>query len=235
MNYQRPPLLDALASEYVLGTLRGRARRRFEALMNAYLPARRAVAWWEQRLAILAALLPPVAPPPEVWTRIERQTANLTNGRPNRKTVQLWQALAACLAVIAIGFGSLFVLKEPQVQLQAVEADRVAIVADATAPLWLIRSFPDLEQLRVRALRAVTIEPNRSYELWMLPDAGTPPVSLGLLPLNGELQLALNANAANVLTASSTLAVSLEPAGGSPTGAPTGPVLYTAALVRSRG
>ena len=235
MNYQRPPLLDALASEYVLGTLSGRARRRFEALMNAYLPARRAVAWWEQWLATLAERLPPVTPPAEVWTRIERQTSNLANGRPNRKTVQLWQALAACLAMVSIGFGSLLVLKEPEVQVRAVEADRVAIVADATAPLWLIRTFPDLEQLRVRALRAVSIEPNRAYELWMLPDAGTPPVSLGILPTTGELQLALNANAASVLNGSSTLAVSLEPAGGSPTGAPTGPVLYTAPLVRSRG
>lgn len=47
--------------------------------------------------------------------------------------------------------------------------------------------------------------------------------------------LPLDSIAERTLEASSTLAVSLEPAGGSPTGSPTGPVLYTALLVRSRG
>ncbi|MBL8268558.1 anti-sigma factor domain-containing protein [Steroidobacter sp.] len=235
MNYQRQPLIDALASEYVLGTLLGRARRRFEGLMRAYIPARRAVIFWEDRLARLAEQLPAVEPPPSVWARIERRTSNVTSTPPARSTLQLWRALAASFALIAVGVGSLLVLREPQVQVRAVEPDRVAIVADASAPLWLISAFPDVAQLRVRALRAISIEPNRSYELWMIPDAGTAPVSLGLLPLTGETTVPVDVGRANILNATSTLAVSLEPVGGSPTGAPTGPVLYTAALVRSRG
>jgi anti-sigma-K factor RskA len=235
MNYQRQELIDALASQYVLGTLSRRARRRFEAVMNAYLPARHAVAWWEQRLADMAIQLPPTTPPPRVWTQIEQRIDKSVSTPPARNTVRFWQALAASLAVVAVGLGSLLTLREPEVQVSPVEPARVAIVADATAPLWIINAFPDLEQLRVRALRAVSIEANRSYELWMLPDAGTPPVSLGLLPLTGETSVALDAALARTLDASSTLAVSLEPAGGSPTGAPTGPVVYTAPLVRSRG
>jgi anti-sigma-K factor RskA len=58
-------------------------------------------------------------------------------------------------------------------------------------------------------------------------------VSLGLLPDMGSAQLALSAIQLTVLGNTPTLAVSLEPAGGSPTGLPTGPVLYTATLVRS--
>jgi len=70
-----------------------------------------------------------------------------------------------------------------------------------------------------------------SYELWMLPE-GRAPVSLGLLPGTGNAALPLDAEALAVLAQTMTLAVSLEPAGGSPTGAPTGPVLFTAPLLR---
>lgn len=235
MNYQRQELVDALASEYALGTLRSRARRRFEALIRAYLPARRAVVWWEQRLADLALTLRPVAPPPQVWTRIEQSIRPVENVRPVGKSARPWQALAACLALVSIGLLSLLTLRAPEIRERVLEPAQVAIVADTTAPLWIVRAFPDLDQLRVRALRAIALDPTRSYELWMLPDAGTPPVSLGLLPVSGETALPLGDAATRILEASSTLAVSLEPAGGSPTGAPTGPVVYTAALVRSRG
>jgi anti-sigma-K factor RskA len=232
MNYQRQELVDALASEYVLGTLRGRARRRFEALIRAYLPARRAVVWWEQRLAELALALKPVAPPAHLWARIEQRISPAPKGQAVGKSTRLWQTLAASFALISIGLISMLTLREPEVQVRTLEPAQVAIVADTTAPLWIVRAFPDLDQLRVRALRAITLEPTRSYELWMLPDAGTPPVSLGLMPVSGEASLPLDDAATRTLEASSTLAVSLEPAGGSPTGAPTGPVVYTAALVR---
>jgi anti-sigma-K factor RskA len=236
MNYQHPELIDRLASEYVLGTLRGPARRRFEGLIRAYLPARRAVTWWEQRLAEIAMHLPPVAPPPQVWARIEQRTVGASPASgPQRSATRWWQAVAASLAVIAIGLATVITVRTPQVQVQTLQPSQVAIVADATAPLWVINAFPENEQLRVRALRAITIEANRVYELWMLPNAGTPPVSLGLLPVNGEITLPLTATAAQILAASSTLAVSVEPPGGSPTGAPTGPVVYTAPLVQVRG
>jgi anti-sigma-K factor RskA len=232
MNYQRPELIDRLAGEYVLGTLLGRARRRFERLMNAYLPPRRAVIWWEQRLADLALTLPGVEPPPGTWSLIERRIAPITSPR---RTARGWQALAACLAAVTIGLVTFVTLREPPIELRAVQPAQVAIVADAAAPLWVVHAFPELEQLRIRAVRPIEIEAGRAYELWMLPNAGTPPVSLGLLPASGEITLPLSATAAQVLIASSTLAVSLEPAGGSPTGAPTGPVVYTAALVQARG
>jgi anti-sigma-K factor RskA len=59
MNYNRPELLDRLAAEYVLGTLRGRALGRFERLVRELPAARAAVQAWEQRLATLATSVPP--------------------------------------------------------------------------------------------------------------------------------------------------------------------------------
>lgn len=237
MNYQRPDLIDRLASEYVLGTLRGPARRRFEDLMRAYIPARRAVYWWEQRLAHIAMEVPPVSPPAHVWPRIAQRIAPQSpRMHESRETAtRWWQTLAAGLAVIAIGLASVLTLRTPDVQVRALQPAQTAIVADATAPLWLVNAYPETRQLHVRAIRSIAAEPGRVFELWMLPTSGAAPVSLGLLPASGEATLPLPPAASQVLAASSTLAVSIEPLGGSTTGAPTGPVVFTAPLLQSRG
>ncbi|HEY3515538.1 MAG TPA: anti-sigma factor, partial [Gammaproteobacteria bacterium] len=94
---------------------------------------------------------------------------------------------------------------------------------------WLLQAF-------TRELRVNTVNPRpepvgNSYELWMLQDNAAP-VSLGLIPGVGNAVLPLSAAQLGVLAQTMTLAVSLEPAGGSPTGLPTGPVIFTAPLVR---
>lgn len=81
MNYLRPELLDRLASEYVLGTLRGHARRRFEKLLIVSGAARRAAAAWQERLAPLAQSAPEVVPPPRLWSAIRSRIAALRRRR----------------------------------------------------------------------------------------------------------------------------------------------------------
>jgi anti-sigma-K factor RskA len=81
------------------------------------------------------------------------------------------------------------------------------------------------------ASNAVQPQSGRSFELWALPDGGAP-VSLGLLPAAGSVSRELSAAQRAALQSATKVAVSLEPAGGSRTGAPTGPVLYVAPLER---
>src|SRR4029077_15211669 len=71
MRYDDPQLLDALAREYVLGTLHARPRARFARVLSFSLVARRAVGTWGRRLAPLAAAVRPVAPPEASWRAIE--------------------------------------------------------------------------------------------------------------------------------------------------------------------
>ena len=70
---------------------------------------------------------------------------------------------------------------------------------------------------------------NQSYELWAVPPSGTP-VSLGLINASGETETDVPRDKRALLESGVTLAVSLEPQGGSTTGAPTGPVLFVGAL-----
>lgn len=241
MNYNHPDLIDRLAAGYVVGTLHGAARRRFEGLLAGHIPLRRAVQQWEQRLFWLSMRLAPVQPPPNVWPQIEQRVAPGRSVAPvaPRSSSRLWQALAASVAAIAVVLGTLLVTRAPEVQVQvkvekqAVQAQHTAIVADATAPIWVLNAFPEAGELRVQAVRSIELAENQTFELWMLPDSGSPPVSLGLLPRSGVAVLPVSAEQISTLASTSKVAVSIEPAGGSPTGAPTGPIPYSAPLLHT--
>src|SRR5688572_31673585 len=112
MRYDDPQLLDALAREYVLGTLSGRARARFARVVAASLPARRAVLSWEKQLAPLARAVPAVEPPQRVWARIE--TAIGARGSRPTRGAGIWPALAAGLAALAVLFGGLYLSQRPE-------------------------------------------------------------------------------------------------------------------------
>lgn len=228
MRYDDPNLLDSLAREYVIGTLHGGARRRFGRVLAASLVARRAVASWERQLTPLAASVRPVQPPAESWAKIEAAIGVRKTRAP--AVFGGWAALAAGLALVAVLFGSLYFTQQPTVE----QPTYVAVVTDATTgPVWLMQAFEAARSLRVTTINPRPEPPGSSYELWMLPNGGAPPVSLGLIPGAGNAQLGLSAAQLAVLGNTATLAVSVEPAGGSPTGLPTGPVIFTAPLLRS--
>ena len=174
-------------------------------------------------MAPLARAVPAVEPPPHVWAT-DRNRDRLARRAPARGA-GIWPALAAGLAALAVLFGGLYL---GQQRLE--QAQYVAVIADQTTPVWLLQAFT--EELRVSTINDRPVPAGNSYELWMLPGGGAPPVSLGLIPSTGDAALPLDAQAHAVLAQTSTLAVSLEPAGGSPTGLPTGPVIFTAPLLR---
>jgi anti-sigma-K factor RskA len=226
MRYEEGELLDALAREYVVGTLRGRARARFGRVLSSSLVARRAVLAWERDLAPLARAVQPVEPPPETFERIET-ALGLRASRPVR-SAGIWPALAAGLALVALVLGGLYVGQRPTAE----QAAYVAVVNDADTPVWLIQAFVESRAIKTSAINPRPAPAANSYELWMLPDGGMP-VSLGVIAGAGATESPLTDAQLAVLMRTMTLAVSLEPAGGSPTGLPTGPVLFTAPLLRS--
>jgi anti-sigma-K factor RskA len=225
MQYPTRELADRLAAEYVLGTLRGAARVRFERWLLSGDASQRAmlqtsVRRWEDRLVHLADDVTPVEPSPRVWREIERRTA--ARGAPS-----VWRswALAASIAVVALATW-LWSGREPAIAWQP-----AAQLADAARPadLWRVDVDARGERLRLQAVAPYPATERIAHELWALPSNGGAPVSLGLLPQQGELVRELTAAQRAALAAAAQFAVSQEPAGGSPTGAPTGPVLVVAA------
>jgi anti-sigma-K factor RskA len=221
MTQDDPQLIDALAAEYALGTLRGPARKRFEQWREKSPLIDRRVNAWEDRFVHLALALPPVAPSPKTWEGIERRIS--AQAQSVRKPTQ-WRALAAAIVLFAVIGGvfavwqtGLFVGMEPLVTIAATDG----------SPLWRIDITEDHSRMRAVALSAAALHPGKSLELWALPE-GKAPVSLGVLPDNGKLDRDLTMDQREALRLSAKVAVSLEPVGGSPTGAPTGPVLFVA-------
>jgi anti-sigma-K factor RskA len=236
MKHDDPKLIDALAAEYVLGTLAGRARRRFERWRAREWHVERRVQAWEERLVGLALRLSPMRPSPHVWSQIEKRigptAAPGTRPTPvssDGRRFSTLRALAASVVIFLVLVGGFAAWRATHPELLA--------FATFTSPnevqaAWVLTADADLRHLRAVAQGGARPTPGKSYELWALPDNGGAPVSLGLMPDNGQLDRTLTEEQRAALLGSSKVAVSLEPQGGSPTHAPTGPVLFVAERVR---
>jgi anti-sigma-K factor RskA len=239
MNYLQPERLEALSERFVLGTMGRRARRRFSRLVDDETAAAASVYRLEAMLLPAAWSLEPVQPSALVWRRIVRaagfgQASRGTRDAGARRAP--WGAVASGLAiavlVTTLGWWQA-AQKPPEVVTRTVTETvplepAVGIVSDEEGQaLWIARLYPDLQRIDVSVQQQPAEEPDRDYQLWVLREDGVP-VSLGLLPKAGERTLSLGNLALDGLERGNTLAVSLEPLGGSPEDLPTGPVLYTA-------
>jgi anti-sigma-K factor RskA len=255
MNIQNNSLLiEQLAASYALGTLRGGARRRFEALARDNATLRAAALVWQGRLASVVELQPQAAPSPAVWKRIEnlvkadKQAHALRAARAKPvaaggwwASLGLWRGAAgagALAAVVAVVTGlNLNTQLSGQVQeltarLSATpEIEYVAVLADDKASASMLVTFdPKNKKLLLKRVGAFQEQPDKSLQLWALP-AGSGPKSLGVL--GREAVVRLSAADSDVREVP-TLAISLEPKGGVPAGSgPSGPVLFKGALIQT--
>lgn len=237
MNYLHPERRDALIRDFVLGTMPRRARRRFNRLVDEHAIITDGVHALEEKLLPLAWSLTPVQPSDLVWQRIVQQTGMRHRSRavPSRR----WPALAAMLSIALLAVSIAWWqerIRPPEIVVETVTETvpaepAIGVVEDeAGNALWVARIYDDLRRADVTVQVSPTQQPANDYELWILRDDGVP-VSLGVLPQSGTTSLALADAAVDALQRGSVLAVSLEPPGGSPEATPTGPVLYTAALM----
>jgi anti-sigma-K factor RskA len=223
MNYEQPELLDRLAAEYALGTLRGSARRRFERLCTRSGAARTALYRWEDDWSQLGRRLPPLQPSARVWANIRGRLFGELPARSALPSVRRWRTwqIAAAASLVAVAIIAGLLLREraqPPLQTLAV------LATDRAHPVWRLERRLPLNALTIEVVGSVPPAAGKSYELWALPRGGAP-VSLGLLPATGRAERALSEPQRAALLAADKVAVSVEPAGGSPTGSPTGPIV----------
>lgn len=258
MNYQNPELRGALAAEYALGTLTGRARARFARLLQRDPELQGEVNFWNARLAEFAARLRPVMPREINWTAIERAlhrdagkavplaARQAASAALKTRRAWLWPtwAVAATLAAVALGLS----LQQQAAKTDALKAELatarakpmpyVAVLQPAGGDArWAVSLHPEQKMMRVSLSgRLMPVDVTlRSLQLWMLDSHGQPH-SLGMLPTSGNAapqDMPLPDMPASELGAGLTLAISEEPMGGSPTGLPTGKVLGAFTAVRA--
>jgi anti-sigma-K factor RskA len=236
MNLGRPDRserLDVLAAGHALGTLSPRARRRLARAARADPVVAQALQGWALRLGGLAQGVPGVTPPPRVWEGI-RQQLGFAGDAAAAQPAAAWSSLGLWRGLALAGFALAFALSVALLATPSQRPDEsiIAVLAGPDGKPALVASAPrGGRYLAVKAVVPLGVEPGKTLELWMLPD-GRDPQSLGIVPAAGAGRIALPAAAGTTLQAIPALAVSLEPAGGSPTGKPTGPVLYSGAIRR---
>ncbi|WP_299506864.1 anti-sigma factor [uncultured Roseobacter sp.] len=202
----------AEAAEYVIGLMSDAERKAFVDQLNGSPELARIVVEWEDRLAPFDAAYHPETPPTRVKDAIDMR---LFGQEKARKTwwrgISVWSGAVVAAAIIAVfvGFGLSPDAPEYIARLDAVET---GYAFEATFD-------QDDRGLTVTVLEA-RAPTDRDFEVWAIGETGVP-VSLGVLPPNGQIEVQGNV----LISEGVTLAISLEPPGGSPTGAPTGPVL----------
>ncbi len=279
---------DALAAEYVLGTLDPDERAAAAARADADAEFAARVQYWERRLGSLSVMVDEVEPAPGLWEKIRAELGDGAQTGEMRlpgasaeavvlapadaggaeivdlsRRVRRWRAasvgLAAMAALLAIfvAVGELAPgrlpsrlrpggappvqtaqtapsTQPPQPTQVATNAGRFVAVLqkDANSPAFLLTVDTDSRMLTVRRVAAEQ-EPGKSYELWLVSDQLPAPKSLGVVGQDEFTQHRMTtADDADMMKAA-TYAVSLEPQGGSPSGAPTGPVMYLGKLMEA--
>jgi len=178
--------------------------------------------------AILPDEAPPARPPRQAWLPEAMPPPPPRRVWPWQAATVLSLALAAGVAALVLVPGLAFRANLPGLAERFAPQVAALMPADTPTPGFLAEARPDGTVL-LTALAPVAVPAGKDLELWILPPGGTAPRSLGLLPARGR-QVTLQAMPA----AGTALMVSLEPPGGSPTGAPTGPVVYAGKLGQMR-
>lgn len=226
MNYNRADLLDRLASEFVLGTLHGAARRRFDKLLIESPAARAAVQAWEQRLALLATPVPPVAPPLRVWTATEAliasREASAAAGRGTQRSwwSSLWKPALGFAFGAALTFGLVQLMPGAFVSLdglaqreQTLPQSYVGLLQDRDGlPTLLISSTRHGTRVTVKSLRPVAVPAGKIAQVWALPKEGAPlPIGVAV-PTKppGSTSFEMSATSEKLLSNVTRLAVSFE-------------------------
>ena len=229
---------DERAAAYVLGTLPAAQRREVEQALPHDSSLRAAVAYWEERLLPLTSLSEPVTPSVALWERISASVspaaaadAAKPPGHTSRASwwnrIGLWRGLAAggfaaaAIMAVVVGVG----MPDP-------EAPRYVVVLagpQTMRPGWVL-NMSDERTLELEPLVATTVPDQRVLQLWTKADAWSGPVSLGLVTPGRKVRVRLDK--LPPVQPDQLFEITLEPAGGSPIGRPTGPILYIGRAVK---
>jgi anti-sigma-K factor RskA len=225
---------EALAMDFALGALGRAERRAAEARMRSDPAFRALVEAWQGELSPLAAEIGAAAPPAAVWEAIaaEIEPVAVRQAAAAPAPVSgLWHSLMLWRGLAFAGIAAAAIALVPVAPPPAVAPPGVLVAALAAAdgtPL-LSAAYDPLRGAVVLTPATQRHDAGKSAELWVI-EGDKPPRSLGVIDIKGANAHAIPPQRIAGLAPGSTLAISIEPLGGSRTGLPTGPVVATGKL-----
>lgn len=217
---------QVLVAEYALGLLEGGERAALARRIATEPALASDLRLWRTRLATLDGEFAEVTAPPGVLSRIESRlfgsTAASSGGWWN--SLALWRGLtaaAAAVAVVAIGLN----LLQPRVDPNALATQLVAAIqAQEGSGVEFVALYDQASgEVRITSLKGAAV-PDKDFELWYIKGE-QPAVSMGVIPVDARMEIALDAAAKANIEPGTVLAVTLEQKGGSPTGKAQGPIV----------
>jgi len=231
----KPPTDDRrdLAAEYALGLLAGSELAEARARLAGDPEFRAEVDGWLARLAPLLEEVQPSEPPRRLWSAIEAATGRADNVVLLRRRVNVWRGISVGMTALAASLAIVLLQPTPRAPVRSPAAPMVAMVSDEGKTMTVVANWdPDDRQLVLAMAGDMPEDPGKAHELWVIPKGGTPR-SLGTMAHRPMSRMELADTLAELLRQGATIAISVEPPGGSPTGAPTGPVIASGTLERS--
>jgi anti-sigma-K factor RskA len=236
-----PDETNDLAAEYALGVLTGDELRRAAELARTDARFGEEVARWSGRLAPMLDEVDAAPPPESAWTGIQRRLSGpADNVVQLRRRVHRWRGVAAAMTALAACL-AIFIVVRPlppapapsRIERPARAAPLLAMLGNDEHGTRVVASWDPAEQRLVLAVTGdMPSDPSHSHELWVIPPGGKPR-SLGTMGTATQMHMELADALAHLLQQGATIAISVEPRGGSPTGAPTGPVVASGALTKA--
>jgi len=183
----------------------------------------------EARLTPLAVAAGEIAPPTRVWRAVAQRIAGGAT-----KGLAFWRGLAVTsTAFVLILAAFIGLAPRPEAPMAM-----VAVMSDDKGEPALVVSWPPMKATRDPYVRIKVVQehpvmaPGTTWEMWMLPRGKAAPVSMGLITTDADQTMRIKPALANRMEGAYGMAMSVEPEGGSPTGAPTGPVIFKGQCVR---
>jgi anti-sigma-K factor RskA len=219
--------LDALAGEYVLGTLSSEQHAAITARLNTDPSLRAAVDAWEARLLDLTALATPLPPSARLWGRIQRSL----DAQPAKRHINWWQRLGLWQGLSAAGLAAsvllaFVLLTAPPPTTQYLV---VLVAPSSQAPGWVVQAS-DSRMIELIPLGQDVVPDGMELQFWTKGEQWRAPVSLGLVKPGEPYRVPLES--LPPLEANQLFELTLEKAGGSATGLPTGPVKFIGRAVK---
>jgi len=237
--------LDMLAADYVMGLLDSVAEAAADERLETDESFQRAVNGWRKRLGDFDISAPPVTPTAQLWQRIVQSTKadraavvpagmrGATRGATLWHNLRFWRVTgligtAAALIFAFIAIGSITTSKHLRRDLVALAQRKpvyvAVLVSDATREVGAVVNAFANGRVELIPLKTIDVPQGRTLQVWTLWDRAVGPKPVGLTGQSRAIDLNLDELPETV--ANQLFEITLEPEGGSPTGRPTGPILF---------
>jgi len=227
-RYQNPEIFEQLAIEYAVGSMQGRARKRFEALMETHFYLRAVVDAYENKFASLVELLPEAKPSDQVWNNIE---SHIKASTPQEEKTPWWKTTffkqGFGMAAMAVVVSAVLLLNPMTVTPTSYAA---VLESDSNVAMAMTKIQKSDMTLSVDIMQKVNIPNDMELTLWCHPKSGGVPMKMGTISESGKTNIKISKKEWRSLKNVGLLAISIEHRGDNETIEPTGKILLQGQL-----